>query len=318
MKDFKYDLISVGKCCIDEMLLIPNESKENNKACIIEKRVTGGGQAATTAVIVSLLGGKSIYSGILGYDAAGTYLEDELERFEVETKYIQKEPNFETPKAIIVIKEGCGERTIYYEKRDSNFVNPIPMDEIKNTRALILDPEISVIDLQKVMELKDPDTILVYDAERYRPSINEMMIYSDFFIASETILDMDASKSRSEQFLILKDKIKGEFIITCGAHGSFWIQDQQVSHIEAFKDIQICDTTGAGDVYHAAFVYYYPRNKSVIDSMKIASVAGALSTQHLGTRDKDMFAKDIESLAKDIQVKTLSLNKFIDLLGQLD
>jgi sulfofructose kinase len=318
MKNFKYDLISVGKCCIDEMLLIPNESKENNKACIIKKVFSGGGQAATTAVIVSLLGGKSIYSGVLGYDASGTFLEDELERFEVETKYIKKEPNFETPKAIIVVKEGSGERNVYYEKRDDKFVNPIPFEEIKNTRALILDPEISVVDLEKVLDLKDPDTILVYDAERYRPSINAMMTHSDFFIASETILDMDPSKNRLEQFLDLKEKIQGEFIITCGAQGSFLVEDKQVTHIDSFKDIKICDTTGAGDVYHAAFVYYYPRNKSIIECMKIASVAAALSTQHLGTRDRDMFSKDIESLAKGLKAKVLSLKEFQSILSDLN
>lgn len=317
MKDFKYDLISVGKCCIDEMLLIPNESKNNNKACIIEKKVTGGGQAATTAVIVAMLGGQSIYSGVLGYDASGTFLEDELERFGVETKYIQKEPSFETPKAIIVIKEGCGERTVYYEKRDNRFVNAVPLDEIQNTRVLILDPEISVSDLMSILELKHPDTLLVYDAERYRTSINEMMIHSDFFIASETILDIDEPLERADQFLRLKSQIQGEFIITCGVFGSFWIEETQVTQVSAYTGIKVQDTTGAGDVYHAAFVYYYPRNLSVVESMKIASVAGALSTQYLGTRVHNMFSENIEDLATTIPTKTLTIEEFQSFLSNL-
>ncbi|PCJ21407.1 MAG: hypothetical protein COB02_02120 [Candidatus Cloacimonadota bacterium] len=310
MSKFKYDLISVGKCCIDEMLLIPNQSKNNNKTCIIEKKFSGGGQAATTSVIVSMLGGKSLYSGLLGYDSSGAFLIDELEQFGVETKFIKQHIDFETPKAIIVIKDGSGERTIYYEKRNVKLINPVPMEQIKNTKVLILDPEISVCLLNEVLNVKHPDTLLIYDAERQRPSLQKMMSCSDFFIASETILDIDSNKNKLESFHELQNKIQGEFIITFGSKGSFWIQKDQVTHIEAYTDIDLKDTTGAGDVYHATFAYFYPQNKNIIESMKLASVTGALSTQFLGTRDKNMFPKDFHLKTNLIKTHQLSFYEF--------
>ncbi|MCJ8344150.1 carbohydrate kinase family protein, partial [bacterium] len=145
--------------------------------------------------------------------------------------------------------------------------------------------------------------------------LSKMMECADFFIASETILDMDKSLSRIENLHQLQKQIQGEFIITWGAQGSFWIQKDKITHVQSLKDIKVKDTTGAGDVYHATFAYYYPQSKSVTKSMKLASIAGALSTQFLGTRDRTMFEQGLESLLDQVDTREMSFKDFEEWIG---
>jgi sulfofructose kinase len=303
------DLIALGRACIDETLLIPDTFQENNKFPILDQRVSGGGQAATSALIVSLLGGKSAYAGVLGTDPRGEQIYKEFEEFGVDTRWIVRDSSYKTPRAVILVHSGSGERTILYEPGEGDRRWEIPAEALKSSKVWILDPQITESELDTLLSLKPKETILVYDAERKRPSLPRMMEAADFFIASETILDLDPDMDRVSQLALLyKEKVKGELVITCGAKGAFWYQQSgTVTHIPALNNMGVVDTTGAGDVFHASFAYYYPRLGCVKSALVKASVCAGISVSKIGTRHADMFCQNnIELLSKQIQPEDLA------------
>lgn len=49
--------------------------------------------------------------------------------------------------------------------------------------------------------------------------------------------------------------------------------------------VNAIDTTGAGDVFHAAFAYCMAKNYDLEKAIKISNIAGALSTRNIGIRN---------------------------------
>ena len=302
-----YDLIAFGRSCVDFTYLVEPGQEQSSKAPIMKEIVSGGGQAATSAVIVSLLGGNSAYVGNLGWDDGGMLLLKEFRRFGVDCRWVERPHKFLTPKAIVIVDPLSGHRKIYYQPKQDHFSCPLPEEAIKQCKTLILDPEISLEDLQKVKNWKKPESLVIYDAERRRPALDAMKEFADFFIASETILDINSKISREIALKNLLQDVSGELVITFGENGSIWWKDKiKPIHIPSIPFNHICDTTGAGDVFHASFAYFYPQSKDMILALKCATYCASLSTTLLGTRQKVNYKEELERTVHKIKETDLN------------
>ena len=221
-----FDLIAFGRSCVDFTYVVESGKEQSNKAPIVNQIISGGGQAATSAVIVSLLGGKSAYVGNLGWDEGGMLLLKEFRRFGVDCRWVERPNNFQTPKALVIVDQLTGNRNIYYQPKQELFTCPLPEEAFSRCKTLILDPDISLEDLQKVKRWKNSETLVIYDAERQRPALNEMKEFADFFIASESILDINYEINREKALNELLNSISGELVITFGEHGCIWFKDK--------------------------------------------------------------------------------------------
>ncbi len=302
MEEILFDLVAFGRSCVDYTYVVEMRQDKSSKNPILNEDVSGGGQAATSAVIVSLLGGNSAYVGNLGWDEGGMLLLKEFRRFGVDCRWVQRPNNYSTPKALVVVDKLSGNRNIFYQTKQKNFPCPLPEEAFRRCKAVILDPEISCQDLEKVKNLKQPDTLVIYDAERHRPALNDMKEFADFFIASETILDIEPSISREVALKSLLAEVRGELVITFGENGSVWWEDKtKPIHIPSIPFEDTYDTTGAGDVFHASFAYFYPELKNIILALKYATYCASLSTTILGTRKELNYTEGLLSAVQNIE-----------------
>ena len=72
--------------------------------------------------------------------------------------------------------------------------------------------------------------------------------------------------------------------ITRAHKGSVIIYDGKKITINAVPIKKVIDTTGAGDLYAAGFLYGIANNKSIEESARYASIAGSEIVSHFGTR----------------------------------
>ncbi|PZP55424.1 MAG: adenosine kinase [Micavibrio aeruginosavorus] len=72
--------------------------------------------------------------------------------------------------------------------------------------------------------------------------------------------------------------------ITCGAQGSIIVSGDQTIKVEAAKPLRIVDTTGAGDVYAAGFLFGLTEGKSLKECGDLGSLAAAEVIDHYGPR----------------------------------
>ena len=82
----------------------------------------------------------------------------------------------------------------------------------------------------------------------------------------------------------LRDHGPPVVVITEGEHGAVCIEPAGTYRVPAFTVEPMVDTTGAGDVYHGAFLFARSRGRSIRDALLLASATAALKCRRLGGR----------------------------------
>jgi sugar/nucleoside kinase (ribokinase family) len=73
-------------------------------------------------------------------------------------------------------------------------------------------------------------------------------------------------------------------VVTEGEHGCWCASPQGTFHLPAFPAPAVVDTTGAGDVFHGAFLYARARGQEVREALRLAAATAALKCGALGGR----------------------------------
>ena len=72
-------------------------------------------------------------------------------------------------------------------------------------------------------------------------------------------------------------------VVTCGEKGSCGADQTGVYYQKMFK-VPVVDTTGAGDVFHGAFVSGLIKKYTLPEILKFANAAAAIKCQQIGGR----------------------------------
>jgi fructose-1-phosphate kinase PfkB-like protein len=165
----------------------------------------------------------------------------------------------------------------------------------------MIDPETTYLikDLNRQFEAK-----IVYDCERWKPDMEYMFKSADFFIPSSEFLDSTDLFDRNEGFFEkikrLNQMVKNQLIITSGENGAYFFNDKELYHVNAPK-INVKDTIGAGDNFHAAFSLAICKEYDLHEAVKFAVSVATLSCSQYGGKNgiPDFhLAKDVASKLK--------------------
>ena len=286
MKSF--DALVVGRNCLDYLAVIPKYPEENRKTHIHTKLKEGGGQAGTSACCIAKLGGSAVLIGKLGSDREGQFCLNRLNRMNVNTAYVEIVKGGHTPTAHIYITQSSGERTIFYENNQLPPINPeIHLKRLSHqAHTILMDPETTY--LAKWFHQHPPTAAkVIYDCERWRDNMTDMMAVADFFIPSETFLDDSVlglkNCSLEGKLRTLKQHLHGELIVTLGAKGAAYLHGDKFYHVPALQ-VEVVDTTGAGDNFHGAFALAISRSIEIHQAVRFAVAVASLSCQGYGGR----------------------------------
>ncbi len=81
----------------------------------------------------------------------------------------------------------------------------------------------------------------------------------------------------------MKEIFNNIIIITLEAKGCLYEHNDNIKIMSSIK-VKAIDSTGAGDIFHGAFVYGLIKGFSLEENLKMSNIAGALSVTRVGTR----------------------------------
>jgi ribokinase len=223
----------------------------------------------------------------LADDDFGRYILRGLRDDGVDCDFVRTAPGSLSPFSFIAISEENAKRTIFYTHGDVARLAAADLDlqaVLQGAGALIVDghhPEAQIAAAEVCRERGIP---VFVDAGSLREGMGELVALADYLIASERFVTEVAPRGEVEDSLLeLSEMGPRNVIITLGEAGSVGLQDdvmiQQPAH-----DVDAVDTTGAGDVYHGAFISAHLLGYSFEKSMEIASAAAALKCRTIGGR----------------------------------
>ena len=274
-------------------LVDPERSEELlGSVRLVENTIMPGGSCCNTMIGIANLGGKSAFAGVIGKDDYGLEFEKKLADFGVHSNLVREEGV--TGTSVILITPDS-ERTMNTHlgvcsllQKKHLLVNNILKSKIFHTTAYALDtfPETTLHAMELAKEqgimisfdLSDPFLIRAKKDELKQVIID----YADivFLNAEEARLFTDKKPVDA-----LKDlsKLCDIVVLKTGAEGSMVSERGTIIKIEPFK-VDAIDTTGAGDMYAAGFLYGITNGYSLEDSGKIASFAAAKIVEVMGAR----------------------------------
>ena len=307
MKDL--DVLVIGRNCIDYISVVDRFPREDEKVPLNARYVEGGGQGGTSASCVARLGGKVALIGNIGDDDVGQSCLQRLNRFNVDTRHIRVIENAATPIAYLFVNQSNGKRTIIYEpSRLPDITLSENLDQLLlRAKTISLDPQTTTLGPVLKQRMR-ADAKLIYDCERWKDRLEDMMDAADYFIPSsaffDTRSDLFEPKQLFDNITKLREMIRGQLIVTHGQDGAFYPLKRKLYQVAAPR-VRVVDTTGAGDNFHGAFALAIGRGFDLHDAVKFSVAVASLSCRAIGGRAAVPGWQEALDLSKQLQVNAI-------------
>ena len=280
-------IMCVGQSAYDITLPLDHYPIENKKVRLEQKVECGGGSASNCAYLLSKWGMDTYFAGIIGNDYYGEQIRKEYENVGVNTKYLQISDKYRTTSSYIIANTSIGSRTIL-TSRDKNI--KMEQQEVNDEFDFIL---FDGYEKEFAMELikNNPNATTILDAGSLKEATLELAHVVDYVVCSHDFaeelskvkIDYNDFDSIVEAYQELKKEIKGNVIITLESYGCFTCANGLYKIIPSIK-VKAIDSTGAGDIFHGAFVFGLANGFDIEKTMRFANITGALSVETIGSR----------------------------------
>lgn len=250
---------------------------------------SAGGQTATAMVALQRLGFTTAYAGRFGSDPEGQFGLKTLVAEGVNTDYADVVDGATTQIAFIIIDSRNGERTIIWDRDSALAYNAddAPKDFGALGRVLHLDAHDPPACVRVAQEAKKSGAIVSADIDNVYDGLPELLPFIDLLITSKEFPKrLTGITDERTSLAELKTRYGCALVgMTKGVDGALVLCDEQFIVSPSYSAPGGCrDTTGAGDAFHAGFLYGLLNEEDVETSLKYANAVAAMKCSGLGGR----------------------------------
>ncbi len=287
VEDRPFDVVGLGANAADHLLCVPRYPGRDEKVRFTHYAYQGGGQTATAMVVYARLGFRARYLGGVGDDADGRANLEGLVAEGVDVSGVRVRPAGLTQRAFIMVDDETGERTIVWGRSDGMVLEPEEVDPalIRSGRLLHTDAQNPLTAARAASLARESGMPVLADLERRRVGLDEFLPLVDYLIAAPEFLEPATGTSDpAEAMRVLEERTCGAIVIvTQGGRGAIGWIDGRVMEFPAYR-VEAVDTTGAGDVFHAAFGVACLRGMALQDAIDFSNAVAAMKCRRLGGR----------------------------------
>lgn len=269
-----------------------------------------GGSAANTIVGIAALGGRTQYLGKVRDDDLGKVFGHDLRATGVTYEVAPATNGPATGRCLIIVTPDA-QRTMNTYLGASPFFDEADIDEEAVRSAAVLYMEGYLFDRPAAQQafrraaeiarsagrkvsitLSDP-----FCVERHRSSFLELLeSYVDLVFANESEA---CSLYETDDLEVAVERLAATgatAVVTRSEHGSLVVRGDERIVVAADPVDEVVDTTGAGDLYAAGYLFGYSRGYDPQRCARLGSLAAAEVISHIGARPK----ADLADLAGDL------------------
>ncbi|NYF88704.1 PfkB family carbohydrate kinase [Tunturiibacter empetritectus] len=295
----KVDLVGVGLNATDTVIPLANYPSRGSKVEYQTATILPGGQVASTVVACQRWGIKTRYVGKLGDDAAAALHREAFAHAGVETQIVTA-AGAASPQSLILVDAG-GERTVLCRRDERLILQPTDLNRewIVNARALHVDGHDTAAATLAATWARAAGIPVIADLDELYPGVVELIENIDYLIVSRDFPRRLTSEPNLEKALQQIQRRYGCTLVaaTLGEEGVVAWDGKQLHHTPAYC-VSVVDTTGAGDIFHAGFIYGLLQNWPLSRQLDFACAAAALNCTAVGARGGIQPLETIEDLMK--------------------
>lgn len=281
-----YDVVGLGGNAVDHLLLLPEFPKPDEKVKFLTLERQFGGRTTTPLVAMARLGLRTRYLGGVADDEEGMATLENLRSEGVETSAVRVRAGGLTQRAFILV-EPDGRRTVVWGRSEGMPLEPEEVEPALVTSGRILftdgqDPRTAAVAASLAGAAGRP---VLADLEDIRPGLEDLLPRIDWLIASEAFPALATGRADlAESMPRLEERTGGGLIVvTRGAQGCAALMSGRVRSFPAYA-VEVRDTTGAGDLFHAGFAAAALRGLPLPEALDFANATAAMGCRALGGR----------------------------------
>lgn len=284
-----FDAVGFGLNAVDHLIVVPEYPAFDTKMRLLEHKQSAGGQTATAMVALKRLGLRTAYSGRFGSDSEGQFGLKSLVDEGVNCEFAEVIEDSKNQIAFITIDVRSGERTIVWDRdeRLAYKAEDAPAEFGALGRVLHLDAHDPPACVRVAKAAKSSGTIVSADIDNVYEGLPELLPLIDILIGSKEFPHRVTGITDERAALIELQRRFGCAIVgmTIGAAGAVVYCDGEFIESPGFPAPGGCrDTTGAGDAFHAGFLYGFLTDQDLETSLKFGNAVAAMKCSALGAR----------------------------------
>jgi sugar/nucleoside kinase (ribokinase family) len=289
-------ILCVGQIVFD-ILARPIHDKifEHDSILVDSITFSNGGDALNVAVSCRKLGNEVGFVGKIGNDDKGAFLQKKMVEEGLDTTGLKIDPHSSTSSVIVLIRDN-GARNFLYEGGANNAftIDDINLSLLDTYRAVYIGGTFMLPGFDGLgasLLLKEARTRglitamdVTYDASgQWMNIIEPSLKYVDYFMPS--IGEARELTGKHDVESMAKELIRcgvSHVIIKMGKEG-IYIKSDEISRIVPPYDVQVVDTTGAGDAFVAGFLTGLNKGMNISQSADVGQAAAAQCIQSIGS-----------------------------------
>jgi sugar/nucleoside kinase (ribokinase family) len=285
----RVDIVGLGMATVDVMTLVPRLPSRDEVFRARSILLEGGGPVATALVTATRLGASTAYLGPIAPTTWGDLARTGLESEGVDTAGAPTRASGEQTVSVILVDQATGQRSILYDSGEMPDLSPaeVPTGLVTSARALHLDGVHLEAACHAAEIARRSGVVVSFDggagepwegAERLLPLVDLMVVARRF--AEQHTGQADPLQAGP---VLLETYGPRQVVITDGVQGCWYWDSEQSLHQPALLT-DVVDTTGAGDVFHGAYLYAFLQDWPARRCLAFAAATAALKCRALGGR----------------------------------
>ena len=296
----RWDVLGVGCNSVDHVYRLPASPIADSptaKLRISSHATMCGGQMATAMAACAGFGLKAAYLGAVGHDHNGRLLLSELQQRSVDVSQVMTR-ECANRFAVITVDETSGERIVLWDRDDRLNLRARDVDHalIAAARIVHVDDEDQEAAIAVASAARAAGVPCTSDIDRITDRTRDLIAAVSIPIFAQHVLPAITGEHDLERALkAIRASHDGLLCVTLGAHGAMIMADNEIVTEPAFT-VNAVDTTGAGDVFRAAFIYALLKEYPPQRLLRFANAAAAISCTRAGAMASVPSLGDVENL----------------------
>lgn len=272
--------------------------------------VNCGGKGLNQSIAAAKAGNKVYHAGFVG--KGGEALAEKLAENHVDISLL-KETSENCGHAIIQVDENGQNCILLYggtnQLYTKEYINET-LDKFGNEGLVLLQNETNLVDYMIEESHKRGLKIAFNGAPMNEKVLEYPLELLDWLIVNEVEGRQIAGCEKDEEILpILKEKYpKGNILLTLGSRGAICYSQGETYKIGCHQ-VEVVDTTAAGDTFSGYFLYGILNGESISDSLLLATTASALAIGKKGASDSVPLKAEVDYVLRENKFGVLAVDK---------
>ena len=303
-------IVVVGSSNTDMILKLDRIPKPGETRLGAEFVTAAGGKGANQAVAAARAGGAVTLIARVGQDMFGERAVAGLIENGVNVDHVQYD---ESPSGVALIFVGDdGENSIGVGSGANAKLSPEDVrranDALASADVVIMQLETPLETVQAAADLADASgALVILNPAPAQPLPDKLLKKISILTPNETEAELltgiavdDASSCDRATDILIRKGVK-TVILTLGSRGAYVASSTSKQFVPGFK-VQQVDSTAAGDTFNGALAVALAEGMPMIDAVRFANAAGAISVTRMGAQPSAPDRGEIEELSNTEEI----------------